>query len=451
MAIKLGDAIVFLKGDRSQLTKDLDAGEKQTKGWTQAVGTAAGQLMAGAITGGATLALGAVQNLGGELIGIVGDAIGIQAVSNTFDALTASIGTDAVTAMGQLREATRGMVADADLMQAGNKFLAMGLADTAEGAADLAEVATQLGMAMGEDATASMENFALMIANQSLPRLDSFGISSGKVRERIEELMSATEGLTREQAFNQAVMEEAQITMAKVGEQGGGAAGTMARIQTTIANLRLEIGQYFLPIAEEVLGWAADKLPVAIDWLRGQWDALQERFKIMRAIYDEYIKPPLEKLQEAFGRLKEALGINDESMSGMGDTFGKVFAKIAELGFDLWLDTIISLINGLVTAIDAAIKVIEFFQNAWDTVANIQLPDWMTPGSATPLELGLQGITSAMTDLASIGVPQLEAAFSGIGGNTDNRRNLTNYGGVQIYQQPGGGNPLEQLWELGTV
>ena len=45
---------------------------------------------------------------------------------------------------------------------------------------------------MGNGATESMENFALMLANQSILRLDSFGISSGKVTARIEELMSAT-------------------------------------------------------------------------------------------------------------------------------------------------------------------------------------------------------------------------------------------------------------------
>jgi len=450
MAIKLGDAIVYLKGDRTQLTKDLQAGEQQTKGWTGAVGTMAGQLMAGAISGGATLALGAIQNLGTELIGIVGDAVGLQAVTNTFDALTASIGTDAVTAVGQLREATRGMVSDADLMQAGNKFFAMGLADTAEGAAELAEVATQLGMAMGEDATSSMENFALMMANQSIPRLDSFGISSGKVRERIEELMAETEGLTREQAFNQAVMEQAQITMAKVGEQGGGAAGSMARIKTTIANLRMEIGQYFLPIAEKVLGWAGDKLPVAINFLRGIWDKLQARFAYMRQVWDQYLRPPLELLQAAFARLMDALGINGEGFGKFGEIVKQVFTTLMELNIELWLNIVIAAINGLVLAIEAVVKVIDFFKQGWEAIKSLQLPDWLQRKSPSPIEQALANTADLMADLSLQAIPQFQAAFAGMG-NQDNRRNMTNYGGVQIYQQPGGGNPLEQLWELGAV
>jgi hypothetical protein len=151
VAVKLGDAIVYLKGDRSQLTKDLDAGEQDTKGWASNVGGIAQNLMGTVITGGANLAMGAVANLGQSLVGAVQEAMAIEGVSATFDKLAQSVGGNAAVALEQLREATRGMVADADLMMAGNKFLAMGLADTTEGAAELAEVATQLGMAMGED------------------------------------------------------------------------------------------------------------------------------------------------------------------------------------------------------------------------------------------------------------------------------------------------------------
>ena len=67
------------------------------------------------------------------------------------------------------------------------------------------EIASRLGdqtMAVSD----RVSDFALMLANQSLPRLDNFGISSGKVRARIEELMSTVAGMTRETAFMQAVM-----------------------------------------------------------------------------------------------------------------------------------------------------------------------------------------------------------------------------------------------------
>jgi len=106
----------------------------------------------------------------------------------------------------------------------------------------------------------------------------------------------------------------------------------------------------------------------------------------------------------------------------------------------------------LVSAIEAAVGMIEWFRGAWESLTNIRLPDWLTPGSPTPFELGIRGITDAMTDLATLGVPTLETAFGGLGqSNQDNRRNMTVYGGIQNYQAPGGGNPLEQIWEMGAV
>jgi len=148
-----------------------------------------------------TIAVKGLQAAGRAVSGFVEDAMAVEGTQRTFANLVESIGGDVPQAMDQLREATRGMVADDDLMAAANKFVAMGLAENTEEAAKLSEMATQLGMAMGNDATASMENFALMLANQSILRLDSFGISSAKVRERIEELTGATEtyGMTQPQ------------------------------------------------------------------------------------------------------------------------------------------------------------------------------------------------------------------------------------------------------------
>jgi hypothetical protein len=227
--------------------------------------------MSGVIARGAELAGRAIVGLGREVLGMALDAAALEGVTNTFTNLVEVVGDDAVDALEQLRSSTRGMVSDADLMGAGNKFLAMGLAGSAEEMAQLAEVATQLGMAMGEDATSSMENFALMMANQSLPRLDSFGISSGKARERILELMESTAGMTREMAFNQAVMEQAAVAMEKVGEQGETSAAKMAAMGATMENLRLKGGQALQPLLDMAVGVIGDLVDVwgakLEDWL----------------------------------------------------------------------------------------------------------------------------------------------------------------------------------------
>jgi len=138
-------------------------------------------------------------------------------------------------------------------MKAANKLMAMGLADTEEQAASLSKMAVTLGTAMGGEATASMENFALMLANQSIPRLDSFGISSGKVRERITELMEADKELTREQAFLTATMEQGEAAMAKVGDVSQTSGVAIQQIRASFKNVTDQVGTAFLPILAKLL------------------------------------------------------------------------------------------------------------------------------------------------------------------------------------------------------
>lgn len=258
---QLGSASIPIRATLDKLDKDMETArgkisgalervEADTKGWSgrmsNIMDVALGFATSQAVIGG-------IQRVGGGIRDMVMDAVEIEQTNATFERLVELAGGDVPIAMDQLRKATRGMVGDADLAKASNKFLVMGLADTSEEAANLAEIATQLGSSMGEGATYSMENFAMMLANQSIPRLDSFGISSGRVRERIDELMKADKDLTREQAFLTATMEEAEVTMEKVGEQGEGVRGNMARMEATMDNLRMSVGGALLPVLNAVL------------------------------------------------------------------------------------------------------------------------------------------------------------------------------------------------------
>lgn len=295
----------------------------------------------------------AVVGLGSALVKATLDAAKIENVEKTFTKLAASINTTSEALLGDMQKATRGMVRDSDLMQAANKFMAMGLASSAEEAANLAETATQLGMAMGEDATESMEAFALMMANQSIPRLDTFGISSGKVKARINELMEATEGLTREQAFNQAVMEQAEVTMARVGEQSGGMAGTMARLKASFSNIKNTIGKAFLPVAEKVLRWVADlvhkygpmverwfkrlggsfsgsvgKMP---EWLKDVVDAVKILLDGLREFWDKHGMKIKQILEGVWGWIQTNFKVTLKVISGLI----KVFSHLINGRWDL--------------------------------------------------------------------------------------------------------------------
>lgn len=430
-----------------------------------------GSMAAGVATGGLTLlvtAVAAVAVGAGLAVIEIGkltlEAARLDGVKTTFANLTAEIGGEA-EALRSLRAATSGMVSDTDLMAGANRFLAMGLAGSIEEAAEMAEMAVQLGMAMGDEAGPAMENFALMLANQSIPRLDSFAISSSTARDRMNELMEATEGMTREEAFKIVVLEQGALAMEKVGDQSKSATADMAKWDATTANLTDQLGTAFLPvlqaimppltdlleqlgpvllpIAREVGTWIGDKLPVAFEWLnqkavefkpvvewigarfetfknsllpelRRAWDLLTEGFEAAKLIYYRDLEPALMDLMDA-------LGLNTDDADGFMEMLGKVFGLMAQQWVKGAIQTVTGLISDMASAvewvsgaIETADRVIGTFRSTLERIsgfiwtvkervnelkwalANLTLPDWLTPGSPTPLEIGLIGISKAL-------------------------------------------------------
>lgn len=78
-------------------------------------------------------------------------------------------------------------------------------------------------------------------------------------------------------------------------------------------------------------------------------------------------------------------------------------------------------------------KVTAWLGTLTDKLNNIKLPKWMTPGSPTPWEMGLRGVSQVMRELANASLPTFQAALSlqtqpvaaggiasGAGGNTGN-------------------------------
>lgn len=334
-----------------------------------------------------------IEGMIGNVRELVGEALELDQLTATFNALTDAAGIDAQEAIANLRKETTGLVDDATLFEAGNKFLAIGLADTSEEAGELAGMATKLGVAMGVDARSAMENFTLLLANQSILRLDQMGLSSANVRARMAELTGGTEeaekqqkklnkelekaeadlggyddkiadaeetlglyeeklrlarlrqeelaektgvseaqtlsaniaveqaakrvddqrqkvlalkneqvaltkttetlkkkqdeftssssGMSKEEAFKVAVMEDARRVMESLGDVTDTVAAKTSRIQTVIANTRAEIGQQFIPVWNELLTPLRDFIetfaPRTVDWAGRIADILIER------------------------------------------------------------------------------------------------------------------------------------------------------------------------------
>lgn len=137
--------------------------------------------------------------------------------------------------MDRLRSATLGQASDTDIQTGANLLLQMGIAESPEELETMLELITRLKQPT-EDLNSAINNFSLMLANQSIQRLDSFGISSGKVRDRINELLESGQALNREQAFKMATLELGAIAVERLGASAEVANTSIGRLRTQVTN-----------------------------------------------------------------------------------------------------------------------------------------------------------------------------------------------------------------------
>lgn len=176
----------------------------------------------------------------------------IEKVGENFAFLTNSIGSSS-DQLERLQQVTAGAVSDFDLMANANQLVTLQLADSQEGLEKHFEIVAKLKKP-NDDFNSALENWSLTLANQSLPRLDSFGISSGIVRTRINELRDANKDLTREQAFNIAVMEQADETMKRLGKTGEATSSSFDKLETKVINLTNDFKEW---LGDGLEPWAA--------------------------------------------------------------------------------------------------------------------------------------------------------------------------------------------------
>lgn len=91
-----------------------------------------------------------------------------------------------------------------------------------------------------------------------------------------------------------------------------------------------------------------------------------------------------------------------ERFRGIGTTVSQLWALIKR-----------AFVDGIGKAIDWLVSKIDKLKAA---LANIKLPDALTPGSPTPFENGLRGIASAMEELSKKNLPSFQAGLSGAAG-----------------------------------
>lgn len=147
-------------------------------------------------------------------------------------------------------EATDGTVDRMSAMESASKLLGMGLVENEGEMAAMAEMATRLGdqtMGAGE----RINDFALLLSNQSIQRLDNFNISSGRTRALIDELLASGQALSRDEAFKLAVMQIGAESLDKLGESTDTANVKLQKMRAAVTDAKTG---FALMAAEAVAG-----------------------------------------------------------------------------------------------------------------------------------------------------------------------------------------------------
>ena len=193
-----------------QLNKELDEENKKRKSLSSSIGS-------GVVRGAAAIG---VANFTSDFIkDSARMADEASKVETAFQNLSMGAGgyIGNLEAMG---EATRGRVSELDQQRIANQLLGMRIVANSEELERTVSISRRLGKEFrGLGTREAAEEFAIMASNMSFARLDSFGISSGRVRKRVDELTKSVEGMTKEEAFLQAALEEGEATLSRLGPE----------------------------------------------------------------------------------------------------------------------------------------------------------------------------------------------------------------------------------------
>jgi len=88
-------------------------------------------------------------------------------------------------------------------------------------------------------------------------------------------------------------------------------------------------------------------------------------------------------------------------------TFGPTLEKVTA-----WLGNVTGGFKGVSGAVQG---VIDWLNNLATSISNLKLPDWLTPGSPTPLEIGLRGVGAALQTVVSPGLTAMQQGLKDIG------------------------------------
>jgi len=186
-----------------------------------------------------------------------------------------------------------------------------------------------------------------------------------------------------------------------------------------------------MPVLAEVASVASAVLGAAIETVSAIWESiLLPAIQIVWGFFQDSIIPVMQAVAEVAGAI---LGKAVEALAGLWQNVLwpaleavwdvikanvlPIFREIADFvrqnigpAFEQLAERVLPPIRVAFEGISGAISdVVGWLRDLASNIGSIELPDWLTPGSPTPFELGLRGIGDAMRRLTQMQIPQLSS------------------------------------------
>lgn len=396
---------------------------KTSKGIISSLG-GIGTIAAGAVTAGLAVATGAVVALGAGLVSSIGDAMAAQEVQAELAAVLASTGGVAgVTAdmanklASEFQSLTR--FEDETILSGENMLLTF----TNIGA-DVFPMATEAMLNMGQkfgsvDQAAVQLGKALNDPIAGVSALRRVGVQLTDAQEESIKSFMAVGDIASAQKI---ILGELETEFGGLAIAAGQTfAGQLDRLKNAFGDVKETIGAAFLPILsvlaelllsglnspqfQAILQGLSDFLtntliPAISNLVRWFRDEVVPRLAEAGRTFRETLKPAMEEVKRAFDAIIQALGIGSGEFDILGAILIALEVTLKVVGAALKL--ISPVVQGIARAIRDLANAIGWVIDRFDDMrraaqrAADAIPDWMIPGSPTPLELGLRGIGRAM-------------------------------------------------------
>jgi len=223
--------------------------------------------------------------LGAAVVG-VGFSLGKTAaeaarMETAFQSLAAGAGQSGDEMLAALQKASKGTISNKDLMLNANRAILLGVADTGEEMAKLLEVATARGRALGLSTQQAFGDIVTGLGRESKLILDNLGIMvdvekvQGEYAKSLGKTASSLSDAERKQALLNAVLRDSADIVAASKDDTDDAAANFERMDASIQNAKVALGELFGPAVAIVAQSIADAAVAASEGLEEVGEALR--------------------------------------------------------------------------------------------------------------------------------------------------------------------------------